>query len=773
MGPRGEPIGAAPGEPIVSEIRPHLDPGKSGAERRRSTAIFLLLCAGLIGWDWYRWSPPGVVRAYLLLLCALASLASVWCVARRGKASHRAALFLTALVLLILYMGIGGGSGAEASRPFRAIGVFAFGAAILCAFASGMRVVRPIGAAVVSTVVLAGLAGFELWAEYGDRPKPAAPRLGPDRRPGSLVWHPTRGPSYRPNLLLQTSYPDNPRGYFREETGFGPLLPKTWRLDLHDGVRGEIRRTSEDVKGLFAQVLGENPGEPSSAKLCRPGLSVTEGAGYVVSYRARSQKPRETDVFLAQDHEPYSNLGLSERISLTPKWRDFVHRFRATSSDGDACLSILVGGDLSPLEIADVVFEPGGEASFGRLDPRFWRLAQEKDVAAERSLQAGESPTVVVDVERAFTGEPWRIRLEQLLPPLSSSAEYRIHLDAKAVPPTTIGVLVVQAHEPWKSLGKVLEARLQEKVQSFEWTYRPEFDDERPQLVLNLGEKPSRISIDRATFGPLDSSAGPRREATKVAAQTRFVVDFDVNPEGFRDRQRSPRPEPGVFRIVCLGDSSLAGQGVREDDVLSRRLEETLNRGEGGGRYEVLNCGVHGMDLSRLRYWCEHVAELFHPQLVLAFLSGKEESLAAEAEQGDRTGFWAGLSAGYRYLRRLCGREPTPTYYDAINQLLLANAVCRQDDARFGIVLFQVEGSPAGRRFAEVVQRELEITSLRICDIGEPVRANVADWRVHSTDPHPNDKAHAAAAEALADCLRHSGLLTPTSRPLPPKRANP
>lgn len=72
---------------------------------------------------------------------------------------------------------------------------------------------------------------------------------------------------------------------------------------------------------------------------------------------------------------------------------------------------------------------------------------------------------------------------------------------------------------------------------------------------------------------------------------TTYTVQTDEH--GFRTPRFAERKRPGVFRIICLGDSSTLGMNVEDDDpypqVLARLLDDARP-----GRFEVLNFGVIG-----------------------------------------------------------------------------------------------------------------------------------------------------------------------------------
>lgn len=72
---------------------------------------------------------------------------------------------------------------------------------------------------------------------------------------------------------------------------------------------------------------------------------------------------------------------------------------------------------------------------------------------------------------------------------------------------------------------------------------------------------------------------------------TTYAVE--TNDRGYRTQRFSQKKAPGVFRIVCLGDSSTFGMNVEAADAYPGVLSELLEAIE-PGRFEVLNLGVPG-----------------------------------------------------------------------------------------------------------------------------------------------------------------------------------
>ena len=67
-----------------------------------------------------------------------------------------------------------------------------------------------------------------------------------------------------------------------------------------------------------------------------------------------------------------------------------------------------------------------------------------------------------------------------------------------------------------------------------------------------------------------------------------------INSQGLHDYEYSRRKEPGTFRIVGVGDSSLFGWGVPFENIGLKVLERRLNQELRAQKFEVINFGVPG-----------------------------------------------------------------------------------------------------------------------------------------------------------------------------------
>ncbi len=121
-------------------------------------------------------------------------------------------------------------------------------------------------------------------------------------------------------------------------------------------------------------------------------------------------------------------------------------------------------------------------------------------------------------------------------------------------------------------------------------------------LILAELFLPGLLELEKVTLihDPLLGFKGRSRLTTiwkrEMDGKPRIVR---TNLYGFHDFERDPWKEPGVHRIVLLGDSFLEAYQVPIEENFSQRLGARLNeRGrETGLRVDALNQGVHGYGL--------------------------------------------------------------------------------------------------------------------------------------------------------------------------------
>jgi lysophospholipase L1-like esterase len=99
---------------------------------------------------------------------------------------------------------------------------------------------------------------------------------------------------------------------------------------------------------------------------------------------------------------------------------------------------------------------------------------------------------------------------------------------------------------------------------------------------------------------------------------TKFGVPIHISSIGLRSPEIEAEKPAGTRRLVVLGDSVTFGQGVREEDTFSRRLEHMM-RDDLACRVEVVNAGVSGYNSVQELDYFEHEGLPLQPDAVLVY----------------------------------------------------------------------------------------------------------------------------------------------------------
>lgn len=408
------------------------------------------------------------------------------------------------------------------------------------------------------------------------------------------------------------------------------------------------------------------------------------------------------------------------------------------------------------------------ESPLGRFDNRIWQLnvQTESGAAARATIGASAAVPTRAEIVTQGTGKSYEILLMANCPPLKADCRYSLAFRARADRPRTMLAVVSQDHPPYQYAGPPKEISL-----TAEWTsYRLDFDnmtsDDRARIQFEIGADSAAVELADVVWSSRDDPLEPH-------PNRRYSMAYDINSAGFRDRERSLEPPPGIFRIACLGDSFTFGEGVKAEDVYPARLEALLNEREitrgSKTRYEVLNFGVCGYSTRQERLQFELVASRYKPNLVLIAMVEndnlsplEEKSLGIAADQieshapltVDRLArWWRRIRAGSDF--SICAKE-----------VLQLNGGCRVAGADLAVILFHMDNGRWLNRLVTTMVSELEGTGIPLLDLG-PVFAEKAagrDLTVHPIDAHPNEQAHALAATAILEFLDENRLLPPNPR---------
>ena len=94
-------------------------------------------------------------------------------------------------------------------------------------------------------------------------------------------------------------------------------------------------------------------------------------------------------------------------------------------------------------------------------------------------------------------------------------------------------------------------------------------------------------------------------------------IRYRSSAHGMRGPKISKTKPKGVWRIAALGDSTMFGWGIREEETFPAVLQRALNSGSDSRKYEVLNFAVPGYNTAMEVEIYRSRAEEFGPDLVI------------------------------------------------------------------------------------------------------------------------------------------------------------
>lgn len=273
------------------------------------------------------------------------------------------------------------------------------------------------------------------------------------------------------------------------------------------------------------------------------------------------------------------------------------------------------------------------------------------------------------------------------------------------------------------------------------------------------------------------------------------VVRHAINEQGFRGPVVTEKPEPGVLRIACIGDSHTLGHGVAEHQTWPAHLARELARRLPERRFEVMNCGVSAYDTQQEAQFLASVVLPYEPQLVLLQFHINDIMLPGVAGAHKvAAGFLMRLSdphagGAVATLRRssrcvdlvldgvyrrqglkkavaalsLEYTERGPRYHLVSSALISMRDQLKERGLPFAVVLYPYllrDGEHLASRAAfEVVREFCRASSIACFDTEAAFLAHrdIEALRVHQTDVHAGALAHRTFAVAIAGQLLAQG----------------
>lgn len=116
--------------------------------------------------------------------------------------------------------------------------------------------------------------------------------------------------------------------------------------------------------------------------------------------------------------------------------------------------------------------------------------------------------------------------------------------------------------------------------------------------------------------------------------RTGSLGTLTINEHGFRGRNFSVVPRPGVVRIACLGDSVVFGGGgmMNDEQTFPAVLEQILNASLSKGSIEVINAGVPGWTMPNVLWDFKHRVVQFSPNIAVIYAVANDITAAMRTE---------------------------------------------------------------------------------------------------------------------------------------------
>jgi len=266
------------------------------------------------------------------------------------------------------------------------------------------------------------------------------------------------------------------------------------------------------------------------------------------------------------------------------------------------------------------------------------------------------------------------------------------------------------------------------------------------------------------------------------------------NAAGFRGRPYTDAKAPGTYRIAVVGDSFTYGNGIRQEDRFSDRLQAQMP-----AHIEVLNFGQPGANTPEHLKLVQELLPRIHPDFVLLqwyindvedddsvarptfsplmpirrwhnWLSEESALYTVANMQWAETQVTLGSTVSYEsYLK---ARFADPNSHDSLLDHRLLNELinaCKKAGVKVGIVLFPDTAASMGADYPfgylhERVLQTCDAQGLTCIDLRSDfsrIKERQSLW-ANRLDHHPSARANAIAAERILETYSKDWVASPS-----------
>lgn len=330
-------------------------------------------------------------------------------------------------------------------------------------------------------------------------------------------------------------------------------VAQAWRLFQLGEARAHRFLPSDGSRG--ARVAPRSiDGDPEHLKLSLAPFALEAGRAYVARFAARADAPRSITVVVGQSRTPWADLGLSEELLVGRRWRHEAITFVAWRDEPAAGLNFWLGGEKTPLEIADAALESAGS-------PRVWAMERQPGCVVRRRRSLEGADAIRLDVDRV-SGVNWHVKLVRSGFSTERGQAYRLSFRARADRPRRVTVGVGQAIEPWTELGLQSSIDLDETWRTRVETFVATAEQPAASVYFWLGEEAigveiADVSLEPASIGCVwllerfDDARAQRLESASDSDTVRVqLLATDGAPDHVQLGRRGLKLRAGEWRRV-------------------------------------------------------------------------------------------------------------------------------------------------------------------------------------------------------------------------------
>lgn len=249
-------------------------------------------------------------------------------------------------------------------------------------------------------------------------------------------------------------------------------------------------------------------------------------------------------------------------------------------------------------------------------------------------------------------------------------------------------------------------------------------------------------------------------------------AEVSINKDGLRDREHPKVKEPGDVRIMMLGDSTMFGWGVGQDETIAKHVEQTLNKDAPSAFAEVINTGVGNYNTAmEVAYFLER-GIAFKPDIVVLnyFINDAEptpvyrdvpwfarHSYAYAVLGGAWDGFKRRTEGAQDYKAYYAGLYSAPGWERAQTAIAKLAETCRAQGIRLIVTQIPEMHELKPYAFPDVQQKVEAVAKANGAEYVDLLPAveneDPASLWVTVPDPHPNARATKLMGEYLARYL--------------------